>query len=244
MLKKLMSVGALAFCVCAAPRPASAQTMQWTDKGYVSVNLGYQAGSHDLNASSTFPLYDETATVASNLKAGSGPLFDIGGAYLVWGKNLLAGVAYSRISSTSDGTAIGSIPDPIVTDSPRAVTLPLSGARHVENAIHLDAIWMMPVAEKIDVGIFAGPTIFNVSHDTIGSLNVTEPGPSVTAPLVKVSKTTVGINLGADVQYMITKKWGVGGIARYSFGSARIVEGSDRLSVGGFQIGGGARMRF
>jgi hypothetical protein len=103
---------------------------------------------------------------------------------------------------------------------------------------------MMPVAEKIDVGIFAGPTIFHVSHDTIGSLTVTEPGPSVTAPLVKVSKTTVGINLGADVQYMVTKKWGVGGIARYSFGSARIVEGSDKLSVGGFQIGAGARMRF
>lgn len=241
---RIMTVAALAFTVCAAPRGAAAQTMQWTDKGYASVSGGVQAGSRTLDTSSTFSLYDETATVTSSQKVKGGGFFDIGGAYRVWGKNLLAGISYSRTSSKSDVPIHGSIPDPIVTDNLRTVDTSLAGAHHVENAIHLDAIWMMPVANKLDVGVFAGPTIFNINQDTIGTPTVSEPGPSVTAPSVKVSKTTAGINLGVDVQYMLAKKWGVGGLARYSWGSANIAGATKKLSVGGFQIGGGARYRF
>ena len=93
---KITKAGILALCVCAAPQIAAAQTMQWTDKGYVSVNGGSQAGSHDLSGSGSFPLYDETATFTSTNKVKGGALFDIGGAYRVWGKNLLAGVSFSE----------------------------------------------------------------------------------------------------------------------------------------------------
>ena len=80
---------------------------------------------------------------------------------------------------------------------------------------------MIPVANKLDVGVFAGPTIFSVKQDTVTTATVTEPGPTVTAPLTTVSKTSVGFNIGVDLQYMIAKRWGVGGIARYSIGSTR-----------------------
>ena len=118
------------------------------------------------------------------------------------------------------------------------------GAKHSENDVHLNVIWMMPVAHKLDVGIFAGPTIFSVKQETITTATVTEPGPAVTAPLTRVSKTTVGFNFGVDVQYMITKRFGVGGIARYSVGSTSIEGATDKLKVGGFQIGAGGRVRF
>ena len=36
---------------------------------------------------------------------------------------------------------------------------------------------MMPVANKFDVGFFAGPSIFTVKQDTVTDLTVTEPGP-------------------------------------------------------------------
>ena len=244
MTTRLITVGALAFCACAAPRSAAAQTMQWTDKGYVSVGVGFQAGSHNLDTSSTFTLYDENATVTSTQKVKGGALFDIGAAYRVWGHNLLAGVFYSRTSSKADLNVTGSIPDPITFDSPRTVHTTIGGAKHVENAIHLDAIWMMPVAEKLDVGVFAGPTIFNINQDTAGTPTVTEPVPTVTVPTAKTSKTTVGINLGVDAQYMVAKKWGVGGLARYTWGSASFGSGSKKLTVGGFQLGVGARYRF
>jgi hypothetical protein len=196
---------------------AAAQTMQWTDKGYVSVNGGAQGGSHTLSESGSFPLYDETATFTSTNKVKGGGLFDIGGAYRVWGKNLLIGVTFTHMSSKSDGSVTGSIPDPAVTDRPRTVS-ELRDLKHAENAVHIDAVWMVPVANKLDIGISAGPTIFMVSQDTIPSLTVTDPGPVVTTTVVKTSKTTVGFNAGLDVQYMVAKKWGVGGSSCYSVG--------------------------
>lgn len=241
---KITTAGILALCVCAAPRMAAAQTMQWTDKGYVSVNGGAQAGSHDLSESGSFALYDETATFTSTNKVKGGALFDVGGAYRVWGKNLLAGVSISHVSSKSDGSLTGSIPDPVFFDRPRAVTKAFSGLKHAETAVHLAAIWMMPVANKIDVGLFAGPTIFSIKQDTIPSLTITEPGPTVTTAVSSASKTAVGFNVGVDAQYMLRKKIGVGVVARYAGGSVSLPGASKKLTVGGFQIGVGGRLRF
>jgi hypothetical protein len=238
----MMTAVILALCLCAAPRVASAQTMQWTDKGFVTVNAGGQAGSHELRDSVTFPLYGQNAVVETAQGISGGAFFDFGAAYRVWGNNVLAGVSYSRTSSDSDVAIAASIPDPVVTNNPRSVQTSQSGADHAENAIHLNLIWMMPVANKIDVGFFAGPTIFTVQQDTVTSLTVTEPVPTVSAPLDSVSKTTVGLNLGVDLQYMVTPRWGVGGLARYSWGSADF--DGDSLTLGGLQLGGGVRFRF
>jgi hypothetical protein len=240
----MTKAGVLVLCLCAAPRVVSGQTMQWTDKGYVSVNGGGQIGSHTLNTTSTFRIYDEDATVASTAKIKSGGLFDIGGAYRVWGHNLLAGLSFSHAASKSDISLNSSIPDPAVFTRLRTVTSSQPGAKHSENALHFDAIWVRPLAEKLDVAAFAGPSIFFVKQDTVGDLTVTEPTPTVSATLHSVSKTTAGINLGADVQYMLRKQWGVGGIARYTWGSAKIDGGSKKLTVGGLQLGVGVRYRF
>jgi len=234
----------VALCVCAAPRVAAAQTMQWTDKGYVSVNGGAQVGSHNLDESGSFALYDETATFSSTNKVKGGGLFDIGGAYRVWGRNVLGGLSVTHVSSKSNGSLKGSIPDPVVTDQFRAVTKSFSGLKHSETAVHLDAIWMMPVANKIDVGFSAGPTIFSVKQDTIPSLTITEPGPTITTTVSASSKTTVGFNIGVDAQYMLRKKYGAGIVARYAIGSVSLPGASKKLTVGGFQIGVGGRYRF
>lgn len=241
---KMTTAGILALGLLAAPPIVSAQTMQWTDKGYVTFNVGAQVGSHDVDTSSTFDLYDETATVTSTQQVKGGAFFEIGGAYRVWGNNLLAGVSFTHTGSDADVTLNASIPDPVFFDRPRTVTGSQSGAEHSENALHLNAIWMIPVANKIDVGVFAGPTIFMVKQDTIQSLTVSEPGPTVSAPLSEVKKTTAGINFGVDLQYLIRDKIAVGGIARYSWGSVSLDGANDSLTVGGFQLGVGARYRF
>ena len=241
--RRMTTAAILGLALCAGPQAASAQTMQWTDKGYVTFNIGVQAGSDDLETNSSFTLYDEPATVNSTQKISGGAFFEIGGAYRVWGNNLLAGVSFTRTKSDADIAITGSIPDPIFFDRPRAVTATHRDAEHSENAIHLNAIWMMPVANKLDVGIFGGPTIFMIGQDTITSLNVTEPGPTVAAQITDVSKTTVGINFGVDVQYLVRPNIAVGGIARYAWGSASIEGAAENLGVGGFQFGVGVRYR-
>lgn len=234
----------LAAAFLAAPHIASAQTLQWTDKGYVTFNVGAQVGSDTLDTNFSFPLYEETATIDSTQKISGGAFFEFGGAYRVWGNNLLAGVSFTRTKSDADVAITGSIPDPLLFDRPRSVTATAPDAEHTENAIHLDAIWMIPVANKLDVGVFAGPTIFMIGQDTIASApTVTEPGPTVNATLSEVSKTTVGVNFGVDVQYLVTKNVAVGGVARYAWGSASIEGASEKLGVGGFQLGVGVRYR-
>jgi hypothetical protein len=241
---KYLSVAVLALGLSAAAPPVSAQTMQWTNKGYVSVNVGVQTGSRSIDTSSTFSLYEETATVTSTQQVKSGGFFDIGGAYRVWGKNLLAGISFSHTASDADVTITASIPDPVFFDRPRAVSKTQSGAKHTENVVHINAIWMIPVANKIDVGVFAGPSLFLIKQQTIGTPSVAEPGPTVTTPFNEIKKSSGGFNAGVDVQYMIGAKWGVGGLARYTWGSATIAGATEKLTLGGFQIGAGGRVRF
>ena len=234
---KTLNAGLVALCLCAAAVPAHAQQMQWTDKGFVSVNGGVQAASHDLSATQTFPLFDENVTATSTQKIGSSGLFDISAGYRVW-HNIAASIGYTFASSKADLTVDGSVPDPIFFDHPHPFHATLGGAKHTENTINLAAVYMMPVTDKIDVGISLGPSIFMVKQDAAASLSDANQTPS----LARVSKTTAGLNLGVDVTYLLGKRWGVGGLARYTWGRVKI--GEDKLTVGGFQLGGGARLRF
>jgi len=247
--KTMLKAGTLALVLLAAPAMSDAQTMQWTNKGYLSVNGGVQVGSHDLTTSSSFDLYGEKATTSSSQKVKSGGLFDAGGAYRVWGNNLLAGLSITHVTSTNDVTITGSIPDPRFFGQMRNVTTTQSGAKHSETAVHIDAIYMIPIAEKLDVGVFGGPSIFWVSQDTVGNVTVTEPAPTLTAAMQNVSKTEAGLNFGADVQYVVYNAGSVGtvavgGLARYSWANATIEGADQKLTLGGFQIAGGVRVRF
>ena len=106
-------------------------------------------------------------------------------------------------------------------------------------------VWMVPVTDKIDVGVSFGPTIFIVKQDVAGAITFTEPGANVTGIAKdRQSKTGAGVNFGVDVTYLLTPKMGVGGILRYTWGSVDIDGAKDSLTVGGFQLGVGARYRF
>lgn len=239
-----MKAAVLCLAMCLTVVPKAHAQMTWTDQGFVNVTVGAQTGTHTLNTATTFDLYDETAAVASGQQVKGGGLFDLSAGYKVW-RNLAAAIGYSRSGSKGDTTITGVIPDPVFFDRPRAITASAADLKHTESAIHLMGVWMVPVTDKIDVGVSAGPSIFMVKQELPGALAIAEPGPTVTSvPLTKAKKTTAGINLGVDVTYLLTKRYGVGGLARYTRGSARLDGASNKLTVGGFQIGAGLRVRF
>jgi len=239
-----MKTGFLCVALCAAVAPTAQAQMTWTDKAFVNVTGGAQTGKHTVATSSTFDLYDEQGTVDSTQRVGGGGFFDISGGYKVR-KNLVAGIGYSWSGSKDDAAITALVPDQDVTDRLRPVSASAAGLKHSENALHFFAAYMVPVTDKIDVGISAGPSIFFVSQDLPTALTVTEPGPTVSQVTTeKSSKTTAGINIGLDVTYLLTKRWGVGGLMRYTWGSVNLNHATDSLTVGGFQIGAGLRMRF
>ena len=236
--------GLLAACLCAAAAPASAQQAPFTEKGYAAVSGGFQAGSHDLSGTTTTTIYDESTTITSQQKVKSAPFFDIGGGYKIT-KTLAVGASYNWASSKSDATVSGKIPDPLFFDHPRDFTSTLPDAKHTENVINLNVAWIDSLTNKFSVTVAAGPSIFMVKQDLISpTVTVSENPFAVQTTTTSESKTTAGINIGVDVTYLIGPKWGVGGLARYTWGSVTLPNTTKKLTVGGFQIGGGARLLF
>ena len=240
---QIMKSGLLCLALCALATPASAQ-MTWTDKGFFNFNVGVQVGSKDLNVTTPFELYGEGGTVASALDVKGGGFFDFSAGYKIH-KNLTIGAGFTWTDGSGDAAITASVPDPLVHDAHRSVSTTASDVNHQESQIHITATWMVPVTDKIDLGLAFGPTFFLVSQEVPNGVTVTEPGPAVTAVSVeKIDESSVGFHIGMDVNYMVNKRFGVGGLARYTFGSVEIPNADDKLKLGGFQIGGGLRVRF
>jgi hypothetical protein len=243
--KKMIKTLCLSMALCAsAVAPARAQQMSWTDRGFVNVNFGLQETSRSLEATSDFTLYNEPASLSTTQPIDGGGLFDIGGGYKVW-RNLAVGLSFSRVQSDADISFAGSIPDPNFFDRNRPLNGTVSNAEHSEQAIHLQGTWVMPVTDKFDAAFSFGPTIFMVKQDVASAITVNEPGPTVgSTTIVREEKTTVGVNFGVDLNYFFTPRIGGGLLVRYAWGSTDLDSASESLTVGGFQIGGGVRLRF
>jgi hypothetical protein len=135
-----------------------------------------------------------------------------------------------------------SIPDPIFFDKPATVRSSATGLRHTEVGTHIKIVYFIPVNEKLEVAISGGPSFIKVSH-AVPSVSVATNTQNVTLTSPEESGTATGVNVGGDVNYLVTSRYGVGGFIRYAGGSVDLpsVPG---LKVGGVQVGGGLRIRF
>ena len=100
--------------------------------------------------------------------------------------------------------------------------------------------------------LFGGPTLFQVKQELVTSVSKTDAYPFNTATFQSYSKqsqsvSSVGFNAGADVAVYFSDHVGVGGVVRYSVGTADFITvDGDTLStdVGGLHVGGGLRLKF
>jgi hypothetical protein len=231
--------------------PEAAAQMQWNDKGFVNISFGVQVGSQDTQMQSTFDVYEEAATATGTISLGSEPILgDISGGYRV-ARNLAVAVGYVNYNTENDVAVVARIPHPAVFDAFRTVNLNVPGVAHTSNIFNFSAVWMWPYSDQVDFAFYAGPSLIFVKQDVVNGLTLApEPGPDFSNPQVTAvsvgdqSKTSFGIHFGFDGAYMVNQRYGVGGGIRYIWGSADIEGLSDSLTLGGFQINGGLRLRF
>jgi hypothetical protein len=233
---------------------AFAQALPWEGRGYVNLNYGMQVKSTSLvTTNGTFTSYDESGklTTAQTIDTQA-PFIDFGGGVRLIG-NFGVGFSYSRLST--DGSALVNleVPSPLVYDQPRSVSSTLTGLQHVEEGFHFQAIWLLPITDKFDVVFSGGPTLFQLSQDVVTTpVAWSEVGPpyttvNMTASPVTASGSQIGFNVGADLTYRFANNVGVGAMVRYAAATVGLApEGGSALDVkvGGFQIGGGLRLRF
>ena len=278
---KLFAVGAL-FIFCAtltvnaqapaaqpqAPAPqapaqtTSSQDSDWLDRlhFFFNVSFGGQSKDQTFTDSSTFPIYTERGAVASAHAIGGGTLFDISAGVRVW-NNVGVGIAYSTLQNKNDATVSVRVPHPIVFGVFREASATASALEHTENVVHLQFMWTLPVTDKLDVTVMAGPSFFTV-RQTIATVrapqDIRDVAPFTTVTINSLSLTDVkdspvGVNIGADASYYaVTFKGvgiGVGGFVRWAGADLDlpITEGLTRdteLKTGGPQGGLGLRFRF
>lgn len=117
--------------------------------------------------------------------------------------------------------------------------------------VHVQAMWLLPITDTVQLTVFGGPTWFQVKQQTIESLVIDDVFPFDTVSLVSTERerATVsawGVNGGFDVSYFFSKNVGVQGLVRYSRGTATIgATGVDSdVTVGGLHAGAGLRIRY
>ncbi len=231
--------------------PRAPQKGDWTDRGYLFVSGVLGVGASTSTQSQSWTYFAENATAAVNYPAKSAVGLDASGGYRVW-RNLAVGAGVTVATRSTTAAYTGSIPNPIYLNRPTAVSGTFA-ASHSETAIHLQAAWGIPVSPKMLVLLFAGPSIFSVNQTVMQprglAVSSGYPYDSTTATVSTqdVSATAVGFGAGADVSYYFSKTVGVGGMIRFARATANIpVAGQPSVGVraGGFQIGGGVRIRF
>ena len=236
----------------ASVTPALAQLDDLRGRFSVHVNGGFQSGTDTVRRTFLFRAYGEDARFDENHETKNGNLLDLGGSIQVW-EQLRVGASYSQLTKADSTRLTGTVPNPLAINAPRTIDPQTLSLAHEEKATHLYAAWVVPINDKLDVAILGGPSFFNLTQGIVSGVSIREvSGP----PWAQVSvedvtsgefkKNGVGIHVGADVSYMVTPNFGLGGFLRFAQGSIDVPSsGGDRpLNVGGIQAGGGVRLRF
>jgi hypothetical protein len=170
-------------------------------------------------------LFEQAAQTGLDTPGKNSVAFDVGaGVRLV--QNLGVGVTYSRYSNQRTGTLTTTIPNPLagyVGGGPSTVSEQIPLQRE-ENAVHLEAIYRIPIGRKIQVSAFGGPSYFRCIDDHITKFQLEgEFSPAIewtvnyfdTWQMVDRGSSW-GYHAGGSFTFMATKRLGVGTTVRYS----------------------------
>jgi hypothetical protein len=244
MTKTTLNVGLLAALLVGRAGIATAQVAPAPlTQAYVNVNVGAQPATRTFTTGASIPIYGEQATFEAGHHVGNGVVVDVNGGKQIR-PNLAIGAGFSSFRAKKDASSVtSSVPSPLFFNSPQRTIQTVDDLGHTENAFYVQAVYMMPVTDKIDVALGIGPAFYNVKQDLVSRIDI--PARTQAAvPIVETqSKTGVGFTVGFDGTYMFTPRFGAGLFIRY-LGAKVDLDAVPDLNVGGVQGGLGLRVRF
>jgi len=240
----------LLVAVLASTPCAFAQQGVLQDRGFILVNGGYQVMSHDFEASSTFRANVEDAHLATDYEVKGGLAFDVAGGMALW-RRLTVGGGLTRFSRSTPSTLSGDVPHPFFFNRPRTVTGEVTGLKHEELAVHVQARVTAPIGSRLQVAAFGGPSWFQVTQGIVTTFTWNESYPFDSASFAsavteRAKGSKLGFNTGADVAFFFTRQLGAGGGIQYSSATVELEAAGNvqEAKAGGVNVGGGLRLRF
>ena len=116
-----------------------------------------------------------------------------------------------------------------------------------EGAVNIQLMAVPFESRDFRVRVFGGPSYFRYKADMVYDFSFSG-GLATDYDLVETEGTGWGAHLGGDASYFFSRVVGIGGFARYSRATVTIPEPMSEehqdIRVGGFQTGGGLRLRF
>ena len=236
----LAATVAVMFVMVAGARQASAQTAT-SGKLYFSFEVGAQPTQREANSETSFPLYDETATISATNPIQNGMVIGFGGGYKLT-PSFGVGVSVNIFNAReAEASIVASIPDPVFFNRPKVVTATVTDLQHRETATNISAAWFYPIDENFEIVISGGPSIYNVSHD-VPTASVPS-GQNLVTGFVTESATGFGGHINFEGNYFFNPRYGAGLFLRYA-GAKVDLPSIEDLTVGGLQVGAGFRVRF
>lgn len=234
------------FCLLATPVLA-----QQAPRVEISAGASVQPKTVTFSDVTSFPYFAETARLNGAYDVGDGVAFDIGGRVRVWNR-LSAGVAVTSLKRKSQSEITGSFPHPFFFNRDRTGTWTSESLDRTEVGVHLSGAFQVLNQSNLGITVFGGPTFFSFEQPVIENVDVIQSFPydTIDARLVTgtVDGSTVGFHAGADVGWFFSEHFGVGGLFRFTKGTKKDMRIGDGepfdLELGGFQGGGGIRLRF
>lgn len=244
------------------PQPASRDLQPRRSRGWVDVNLG-AAEAADRSVDTVINISDgegEFETYRVGYNSPTGASFDFGGGFMF---TPVVGLGIQFTGTAHQDTADLSIriPHPLYFNAhadDSAVTD--QKLDRVEGAVNLSLVLAVPSSnDDLSLRLYGGPTYFRLEADAVtnirylqqfGFFTTLNTVDIISSESEKVEETAWGFHAGIDLGYFFSRYVGIGGFARATRGTVTfraedfLLDENLDVKVGGFQAGGGLRIRF
>jgi len=221
----------LALAVAPSVMGQESSNNAWGGRAFVTFNVGAQTASPAFGYEYAATLFQQSATAALNTPGKTGATFDVGSGLRLL-QNLGVGVTYSRYSNQRDGMLTTTIPNPLamyrylppgIPTNPSTISEQIPLQRE-EDAVHIQAIYRVPIGSRIQIGTFGGPSYFRCTDDHVTKFQLQvaiSPTGVWSVAFQDVSQlvdraSVWGYHAGGSFTYLATRHFGVGMTVRYS----------------------------
>jgi hypothetical protein len=222
-----MRPGRLAACALAGSLLALPRTAGADDLATLSVGGGLALVARQWTGHAGFTSWAgwtdsvESARLEADHRAGGGSTF---AATLGLRVSRSFGVSLSVSRSQRDASAEVSLtlPHPFLSAHPRSAAGQASGLGYREVAVHLDLDYRPLVRRRLELALFAGPTLLKLETDAIDSAQARDEYPYEQPSYLSAhsfgveAEATAGWNAGASASWLASRHFDLGLVARYT----------------------------
>lgn len=239
-------IGLLSLALLPVATPARGQ-----GRVRVYANGSYAPSSVSFSEVLKFTEFAEEGRLDAQLKAKSGFGGDVGLDFYI-ATHLGVRLGIGLASRDTSGSYTADLPHPLYLGQPRRVSGDVTSLSYKETTSHLDLVYRGS-SGKLDILLFGGAALIKVEADLLQRLQYTQQYPydtvTVTStPTAARSDRPFGFDVGAGLDYRLSRSFGLGVQAGYSRATAKLIpaDGSDttEIQAGGFQVAAGLRVYF